>query len=87
MGIVMAPEGANGLEGRFNANVGDLIRLRGKSILMRNEIEIEVAGYVVSVSPFRVKLSHENPLGGPVRVFSGSRRYNLAEFQTYEVLK
>ncbi len=77
-----------GLEGKFNANPGDIVRLKGTDIGTGNiSTEIEASGYVILISPFKVRLSHENPFKASIRVFSGNRDYKLSCFNSYDVLK
>ncbi len=74
---------AGGLEGKFDVNIGELVRIKGVN---GDGASIEVAGYVVLISDSRVRLSHENPNKASIKFISGDKNYNLADFDIYDIL-
>lgn len=82
-----------GLGGKFEANVGDFIRLKGKTKAKRKRPErfIEAGGYVTEIDSTSVKLSLEHPSRKtPFRCkagfFAEDCLYYLEHFDSYEVI-
>lgn len=77
---------ARGLEGKFDADMGDLVRLKGIKDNIGRWEDTEVSGYVILKSSDKVTLSHENPNKAFIKTFSGNRKYKLADFNSYDIL-
>jgi len=74
---------------KLKVHIGDIITLK-------NNERVSVVGYVNDYTPRSVTLSHQDPkaveesMPFPTRglkVFPGDRKYNLKNFDSYEIFK